>query len=119
MIDLDKQKVVVIVFAMGECPACENYLPRFISEVEALRAHGYPFVVYVPGQPIAPNAIPVLVYDAGSPDATIQGIADRYGVSATPSTLVLTRGPGSFKTEGALANNQISWLLNMANEANR
>jgi thiol-disulfide isomerase/thioredoxin len=119
VIDIGNQKVVVIVFAMGECPACEAYLPRLLAEAEQLKAHAYPFVVYVPGQTISPRAIPLVVYDAASPDPAIQALADRFEVSATPTTLVLMRGPGSFKVEGSLANNQISWLLNMANEANQ
>ncbi len=102
---------------MGECPACENYLPRFIAEVEALRQQGYPFVVYEPGQPIAQGSIPVLVYDAAAPNVDIQQFADKYQVTATPTTLVLTRGTGSFKAEGSLANNQIQWILMMASGA--
>lgn len=114
-IDLNGQRVVIAIFAMGECPACENYLPRFVAEAEALREQqGLPFVVYQQGQPLTPDAIPILIFDAASPDVDVQAFADRYEVKATPTTLVLHRGAGSFKTEGSLANNQIQWLLFMA-----
>ena len=119
MIDLAGQNVVVIVFAMGECPACEHYLPRLISEIEQLKTHGYPFVIGGSQQHIRQGSIPVFIYDAASPDADVQKLADRYDVQATPTTILLTRGAGSFKCEGNLANNQIIWILNMANEANQ
>lgn len=117
MINLDAQKVVVIVFAMHECPACDHYLPRFLAEVEALKQHGYPFVVYEPDAVLPPGSIPVIVYDAASENVDIQKLADRYKVEATPTTIVVPRGPGGFKCEGSLANNQIQWVLMMASEA--
>lgn len=102
---------------MGECPACENYLPRFIAEVEALKQQGYPFIIHEPDQPIPQGSIPVLIYDAASLNVDVQQFADKYQVTATPTTLVLTRGTGSFKAEGSLANNQIQWILMMAQGA--
>lgn len=116
---LDNHKVAVVVFAMGECPACEHYLPRFVAEVEALRAQNYPFLVWAPGAAIPQGSIPILIYDAASPDVDVQKLADRFKVEATPTTIVMSRGAGSFKCEGGLANNQISWVLMMALEANR
>lgn len=119
-IKLDDQQVVVLVFAMHECPACEHYLPRFVAEANALNqrlaAQGVEFVINPEAQP-APHVIPVLVFDAAAPDPEVQKIADRFGVTATPTTIVATRGPGSFKLEGSLANNQIQWVLLMASEA--
>lgn len=117
-VSLDAQNVVILVFAMDGCPACEHYVPRLLREAEALRAEGYPFVVYQPGMMLAPRAIPIVVYDAATPDVDVQKLADRYAVQATPTTIVATRGPGGFKSEGSLANNQARWLLLMANEAN-
>jgi thiol-disulfide isomerase/thioredoxin len=117
-ISLEDQRVVVIVFAMGECGACEHYLPRLVAEAEALTQKGYPFVVNPESTP--PNeAIPILLYDAASADAEVQKLADRFGVTATPTTIIAARGPGSFKAEGSLANNQIQWVLMMAQEARK
>lgn len=118
-IELNGQRAVIVIFAMGECPACENYLPRFLAEAEALRQQGYPFIVYEPGVPLQPSAIPILIYDAASPNVDVQQFADKYQVTATPTTLVLSRGTGSFKAEGSLANNQIAWILMMASEAQK
>ncbi len=120
--NLESQNVVVYVFAMHECPACEHFLPRFIAEAEALNAtlapQGISFVVNPMTQP-PPRSIPILVFDAAAQDDAVQKLADRYSVTATPTTIVATRGPGSFKCEGSLANNQIQWLLLMASEAGK
>ncbi len=116
MVDLDHSNVVVLVFGMEGCGACEHYIPRLVAEAEALRQAGYPIVVNPSGQ-LPPNAVPVMIYDAASPDGAVQRLADRFVVSATPSTIVACRGPGSFKCEGSLANNQIQWLLLMACDA--
>lgn len=118
MISLEGVKVIVFVFGMEGCPACEHYVPRMQHEASQLAAQGFPFVVD-PHGPIAPGSIPILFYDAASEDKTVQALADRYNVRATPTTIVATRGPGSIKCEGSLANNQIQWLLMMATEANR
>lgn len=122
MINLGEQNVVVIVFAMRDCPACEHYLPRFTAEAQALNgqlaAQGVSFVINPETQP-PPGTIPVLVYDAAADDAEVQKLADRFGVQATPTTIIAARGPGSFKVEGSLANNQIQWVLLMASEAAR
>ena len=117
---LDQCPVLVVVYAMHECPACEHYLPRLLSEVAALQAQGYPFIVYEAGTALSPNAIPVLVFDAATEDGNVQRFADRFGVTATPTTIIALRNGGGAKYEGALANNQILQVLMMANEeANR
>ena len=118
MIDLAQTNVVVIVFGMEGCGACEHYIPRLINEANQLAAQGFPFVVE-PAAPLVPGQIPIMLYDAASDDKGVIELADRYKVHATPTTIVMMRGPGSFKCEGSLANNQIQWLLMMASEANR
>lgn len=117
LIDLNQHSVAILVFAMHECPACEHYVPRLVEQVGVMRDRGAPLVVYDEGVTVDPGSIPVLVYDAASPSADVQKLADRFQVEATPTTIVLAK-QGSFKCEGNLANNQILWLLNMANEAN-
>lgn len=119
MFALDEQKVVVIVFGMQGCGACEHYIPRLVNEVTQLGHQGYSFVVGGGEVPIPPGSIPVFIYDAASPDSSVQKLADRFGVTATPTTIVACRGPGSFKLEGSLADNQIHWLLMMADEASK
>jgi thiol-disulfide isomerase/thioredoxin len=111
--DLTPHKVVVIVFAMPECGACEAYIPRLAARAGK---HAGAFQVYPSTRPRA-AAIPILVYDVASPDRDVQALADRYAVSATPTTLVLRRGPGSFKVEGGLDDAQIDHLLHIAREA--
>lgn len=122
MINLEEQKVVVFVFAMHGCPACDHYLPRFTAEADALNKQlgeqGVAFVVNPEMQPPA-GTIPVFVFDAAAQDAEVQKLADKFGVTATPTTVLAVRGPGTFKVEGSLANNQIQWILMMATEVNQ
>lgn len=113
--DLTPYKVVIIVFGMPGCGACEAYLPRFSARAAR---HGRRLHVYRPGRPVPAGAVPILVYDAASPDEGVQDLANRYAISSTPSTLVLRRGPGAFKVEGNLSDAQIDHLLGLALEAN-
>lgn len=115
-VDLSQHGAAIFAFAMEGCGACEHYVPRLIAQVEALREQGYPFVVHTEGMAMPPGSIPVLIYDAASPDVDVQRLADRFKVEATPTTVLAAR-KGSFKCEGNLANNQITWLLMMALEA--
>jgi thiol-disulfide isomerase/thioredoxin len=117
-VDLSTHRVAVIVFAMDGCGACDHYVPRLVAKAQELNTHGYSFAIYEPGKPVPRNAVPILLYDAASMEPEIQKLADRFAVQATPTTIVLSRGAGSFKVEGNLADNQITWLLNMANEVN-
>src|SRR5258706_6962898 len=119
MFELDGQKVVVLVFGMQGCGACDHYIPRLVSEVSQLHQQGYPFVVGGGSIPIPSGAIPVFLYDAASPDVDVQKLAHRFGVTATPTTIVACLGPGSFQLDGSLADNQIHWMLMMADEASK
>jgi len=103
---------------MEGCPACDHYVPRLTAHARELKVHGYPFVVHEMGEKIPAGSIPIALYDAASEDPDVQKLADRFEVTATPTTIVLSRG-GSFKIEGSIADNQILWLLNMANEENQ
>lgn len=118
MINLEAQKVIVIVFGMEGCGACEHYIPRLAAEAQSLTQQGFSFVVNPTDQPPA-DTVPILVYDAASQDAELQKLADRFNVQATPTTVIAARGPGSFKVEGNLATNQIQWVLMMAHEVNK
>jgi len=116
--DLSQTRVVVIVFAMDGCGPCEEYLPRFVKHVERFKRSGYPFVIVKPGTAIEPGQIPVMIYDASSEDDELQTFADRLGVSATPTTAMLTRRD-TVKLEGGLEDDQIDQLLYAAAQANR
>lgn len=106
--------VVVAVFAMPECGHCEEYVPRFLAKVEEYRKKGYPFVVYKPGVAFPNGAIPVLVLDVSTNNDELQTYANRFAVSATPTTVVQKRSGGVLKTEGALSDVQIDGLLGLA-----
>lgn len=98
MTDVSNERVLVIVFGMTDCPACEEYIPRFMARA----------------RPFQTNGVPVFVYDVASPDPRLQAFADRYEISGTPTTLVLPRGKGFIKVEGVLDDHQIDDLLRKA-----
>lgn len=116
MADLTQHRVLIAVFGMPGCGACEDFIPMFTDLVEK---RGRPFHVYVPGEPIPRGSIPILIYDVASPDQTIQDFANQYAISATPSVLVLRRGQGALKIEGSIDRNQAAHLLAIAHQANR
>lgn len=111
---VDHVSVLIIVFGMPDCGACEEYVPRLLKRVGELQRQGYRFTIYEPGKAIAAGSIPVLVYDVASEDSELQALADRYSVNATPTTIVQSRGGNAFKAEGALDAKQIDALLGLA-----
>lgn len=114
MTDLSNHKVLIAVFAMPDCGHCEEYLPRFTKKVKEL---GHPFLIYTAGSDVPPGVIPVLVYNVAVNNVDVQRFADRFQISATPTTLVLRNPIGTFKAEGALDNRQIEALLGLASQA--
>lgn len=116
--NLDRTRALLVVFAMPGCGACDDYLPKFMKQVDAYRAQGAPFRVWSPGQPIRPGEIPVLFYDAAAENDELQEFADRLKVTATPTTCMLTRY-GTTKIEGAVGDAEVSQILNAALRANQ
>ncbi len=114
--DLRNTRVIVVVWAMPGCGACDDYLPKFLARVDAFNQNGAPFLVWSPGKAIAPGQIPVLLYDAASTDAELQDFADKLKVTATPTTCVLTHWNTS-KIEGAVPEDQIDEILMAAQSA--
>lgn len=111
-IDLTRAKAVIVVFVMEGCGACEEYLPRFKAQVAAARRRGQRINFYDDGS-VPEGHVAVVVYDAASPDPSVQALANRFAVQGTPSTVVLPRGPGAFKVEGGVTNSQIQWILGL------
>lgn len=115
--DLRQTKAILVVFAMHGCGACDTFLPVLMERLDAHNARGATFRVWSPGETLAPGMIPVLFYDAASGNDQLQNLADRLGVTATPSTYLLTR-TGTFKTEGSMTPEAIDKLLVSARNAN-
>jgi len=86
---------VIVVFAMKECPACSDYMPRFQT---------------IAGQ--FAGRVPYQILDANAPG--VQELADRFSIEATPTTLVLRKPVGAIKAEGSLSDNEILRLFNIA-----
>jgi thiol-disulfide isomerase/thioredoxin len=96
--DPSAAKVIILVFAMQDCPACHEYMPRFQT---------------VAGQ--FADRIPYQILDANAP--ANQQIAERFGIEATPTTMVLRKPVGAIKAEGALSDQEILRLFNVASAA--
>ena len=116
---LAQTKVVIIVFAMHGCPACEDYLPRLYRQLEGFQKLNQPFVLYQDGLAIQPGQIPVMVCDSNSRDPSVVDLADRHQIHALPSTILLPRYGFPAKYEGGLTDVQIYSLLNAAIATNR
>ena len=111
---LENTNVVIVVFAMPGCPACEDYLPRLHKQIDGYRKLGYPFIVHDGESELPVAAIPILIYDATSQDQSVQSFADRHKITGLPTTIVLPRYGVVTKYEGTLTNEQIYGILNMA-----
>lgn len=97
---------------MPECGACESYVPKLIEKANILKKkEGIPFEDYKSGIKLKTNSIPILVYDVASEDESIQALANRFNIEATPTTIVLVNPSGAFRTEGELEPTQIEKLL--------
>jgi len=118
MTDLRPAKAVLIVFAMPGCPACDDYLPRFKRQVAAFQQYGHRFAFRAAGQPVERGTIPIFVYDASSPDPGLQQLADQYGVSGVPATILLTRYHGTKQLDGSVPDSEIYDTLLHAAQVN-
>lgn len=106
--------VVIIVFGMHDCPACQQFLPRLYDHIEKQRLLGQPFVVHQMGAHIEKGTIPILVYDVASEDPGVQRLADKHQVSALPSTIVLPKYGAATKWEGNLDDASIYQMFGTA-----
>jgi thiol-disulfide isomerase/thioredoxin len=95
VINLANERVLVAVFVQEGCGACEEFLPRFRALADRYQRAG----------------MPIVVYDAAAQDPELVAWMDGYGVSATPTVLVLRRGPGWARYEGALPDKEIEDVL--------
>ena len=102
-VDLRKQRVLVALFVMEGCGACDEFKPRF-DKISA---------------PYAAAGIPIVVYDAQSEAPDLVAFMDRYGVTATPTMLILKRGPGSIRVDGSVDDAQIRQAFEIAHRVHR
>lgn len=89
-------KPAVFVFAQAGCGACEEYVPRFNGVVRSARP-----------------SCPVGTYDLAK-DRHAQEFANRLGVQATPTTVVMDSHGHLHRFVGALADSAIRQLLKRA-----
>ncbi len=119
MSDLANTNVIIIVFAMNGCPACMEYTPRLVKQIEGFQKLGHPFVFYANGMKLEPGQIPVCIYDANSTDPGLVALADHHQVQALPTTVFMSRRTNTHRQEGALNDAEIYTTLCIALEHNR
>ena len=90
-----RPQVVVVVFTMKGCPACQEYLPRFRRIAQRWA-----------------SCIPVVYLDAAK-DAQ-QDRADKFTIKYTPTTLILKRPNGFLKWESSLSDEEIEAIFQRA-----
>lgn len=112
-LDLGPVGAAIFVFAMPNCPACHEYTPVLTARVAARAREGF---VFCDGAcPLRPGQIPILIYDVTSTDTKLHELITTYGITMTPTTLVLSRiSAGSCKLEGSLNAAQVDHVLDMA-----
>lgn len=93
--NLAHARVAVVVFHQKDCPACEDYLPRF-QKIMPAYAH----------------CMPIYLMDIADP--RYNAFSDRHNVEATPTTLILYRRKSPIKIEGAIDDNEIHRVLTKA-----
>lgn len=92
---LDQARIVIVVFTLEGCPACAEYKPRFLQMAQ-----------------IVQDRMPIIMADANDP--RFADLAQRLNVAAVPATFVLRRPTGIIRIAGAIPNDQIAWLLDLA-----
>ena len=121
--DLSQTKALLLVFAMPGCPACHDFLPRLKRQIHGFKAYHVPFVIYedaaVVPERIPQGEIPVFIYDATSPDPTLQELANKHNITGMPTTLFMSRVMRPTKIEGSVDDNEIYQMLVAATAANR
>lgn len=97
--------VVVLVFHMEGCPACEQFLPKF----RAIAPHYGPLsensYMAVTGR-----GVPSGIYDANKFDP----LAERFDIRATPTMLVARRQERPVREEGDLDERTIHGMFQWA-----
>lgn len=84
----------VLVLVMEGCPACDEYMPRF-GKLAA---------------PYRMNGVPVSILDINS-DSQAEMLANRLGVQATPTTIVIGPKGAKIVAAGAVDNKRIAKIL--------
>lgn len=92
---MENARVVVVVFTIDGCGACQEYKPRFRRIAQSYQKH-----------------VPIFMMDANDPRSA--DLATRLDVTNVPATFVLRKPTGVIKVEGSIPDSQIAWLLGVA-----
>lgn len=93
--DPNTSRVVVVVFTIEGCDACNSYKPR-VQKI-AVRYQ---------------QIVPIVVLDANDPRNA--ALATRLNVGPVPATFVLRKPTGIIRVEGEIPDSQVAWLFDIA-----
>jgi protein-disulfide isomerase len=97
--------VVVLVFHMDGCPACEAFLPKFRAiapHYGPLSENGY--------MAVTGRGVPSGIYDANKCDP----LAEHFNIRATPTMIVARRQASQLREEGDLDERTIHLMFQSA-----
>lgn len=86
--------IAIVVFGMEGCPACSNFLPKFRKIAQQ---H---------------NNIPAFAVDSSKPENA--GAADHYGITVTPTVVLMRYGKLVKKFEGEGSKADVEKLFRFA-----
>jgi thioredoxin-like negative regulator of GroEL len=89
--------VVVVLFTIDGCEACEEFKPRFQRVAQQFA-----------GQ------VPIYMLDANSNHPEVASLAQRLGVTNVPATYAMRKPRGLITVVGGVPDEQIAWLLGVA-----
>lgn len=93
--DLSHYPAIIIVLGQKGCPACEEFHPRFVRAADRYQTPGI--------------AMDIMTPQGGK-------LADTYGVTVTPTTLLLRRGSGAIRAEGAISDSALDQLFGFGDQ---
>ena len=91
-VHIDQQPVLVLMFGMQGCPACDSFLPRF--------------------RDVAARHPAVVAYAVDS--SKVEAAADRFRVRATPTTVLLSFGRQADRVEGEASERRLERMFESA-----
>jgi thiol-disulfide isomerase/thioredoxin len=117
MLDVSHLNVIMLVFGLPGCGACEDYVPRLKAQAREFEDIDiFDESVSKSKRKVKAKAgtLPVFIYNVDAQDPELQALADQYEIRAMPTTIVLVRPSGALRYEGPISDKQINYVLGEA-----
>ena len=117
MLDVSHLRVIMLVFGLPGCGACEDYVPRLkarAKEFEEVDVFDDRTSNSKRKMKAKVGTLPIFIYNVDARDPELQKLADQYEIQAMPTTIVLVRPQGALRYEGPISDKQIDFVLGEA-----